>query len=78
MEITDERIDGGKAFDWGKTSEDYARYRDIYPPIFYRKIIDRLPQNRFVFRKSLLMLLQRVSASGILTIKKSFPIFISF
>ena len=41
MEITDERIDGGKAFDWGKTSEDYARYRDIYPPIFYRKIIDR-------------------------------------
>jgi hypothetical protein len=24
MEIIDERIDGGKAFDWGKTSKDYA------------------------------------------------------
>lgn len=41
MEITDERIDHGKAFDWGKTSEDYARYRDIYPEIFYKKITDR-------------------------------------
>ena len=41
MEITDKRIDGGKAFDWGRTSEDYARYRDIYPEIFYKKIIDR-------------------------------------
>ena len=41
MEITDKRIDGGKAFDWGKTSKDYARYRDIYPDIFYQKIIDR-------------------------------------
>ena len=41
MEIIDERIDCGKAFDWGKTSEDYARYRDIYPEEFYKKIIDR-------------------------------------
>ena len=41
MEITDSRIDAGKAFDWGKTSEDYARYRDIYPQEFYRKITDR-------------------------------------
>ena len=41
MEITDKRIDGGKAFDWGKTSEDYAKFRDIYPEIFYRKIADR-------------------------------------
>ena len=41
MNITDKRIDGGKAFDWGRTSEDYARFRDIYPEIFYRKIIDR-------------------------------------
>ena len=41
MEITDERIDGGKAFDWGRTSEDYARYRDIYPEEFYKKITDR-------------------------------------
>lgn len=41
MEITDVRIDGGKPFDWGKTSGEYAKYRDIYPEIFYRKIIDR-------------------------------------
>lgn len=41
MEISDKRIDGGKAFDWGKTSREYARYRDIYPDVFYRKIVDR-------------------------------------
>ncbi len=34
-------IDGGKPFDWGKTSQDYAKYRDIYPEIFYQKIADR-------------------------------------
>ena len=27
MDIKDERIDGGKAFDWGRTSGDYARFR---------------------------------------------------
>ena len=41
MEITDKRIDSGKAFDWGKTSKEYAKYRDIYPSVFYRKIADR-------------------------------------
>lgn len=41
MEITDCRIDGGKAFDWGKTSDTYAKYRDIYPALFYQKIVDR-------------------------------------
>lgn len=41
MEIKDERIDGGKAFDWGRTSEEYAKYRDIYPDIFYQKIVER-------------------------------------
>lgn len=41
MEITDDRIDSGKAFDWGRTSEEYARYRDIYPEEFYKKIVDR-------------------------------------
>ena len=25
MEITDIRIDAGKAFDWGRTSEEYAK-----------------------------------------------------
>ena len=41
IEIQDKRIDSGKAFDWGKTSSDYSKYRDIYPEIFYQKIIDR-------------------------------------
>lgn len=41
MEIRDNRIDAGKAFDWGRTSEEYARFRDIYPEIFYQKIVDR-------------------------------------
>lgn len=41
MDIKDSRIDAGKAFDWGKTSEFYAKYRDIYPDEFYRKIADR-------------------------------------
>jgi len=33
-------IDNGKSFDWGNTSEDYAKYRDIYPEEFYQNIID--------------------------------------
>ncbi len=33
-------IDHGKTFDWGRTSEDYAKYRDIYPEEFYDKIIE--------------------------------------
>lgn len=41
MVIKDERIDAGKAFDWGKTSMDYARFRDVYPSIFYEKIAER-------------------------------------
>lgn len=41
MEIVNKNIDNGKAFDWGKTSEDYAKYRDIYPQIFYDKIAKR-------------------------------------
>ena len=31
MEISDKRIDDGKAFDWGKTSKEYAKFRDISP-----------------------------------------------
>ncbi|MGN0394027.1 MAG: class I SAM-dependent methyltransferase [Coprococcus sp.] len=34
-----ENIDDGKFFDWGKTSEDYAKYRDIYPKEFYDYIL---------------------------------------
>ena len=41
MCITDNNIDGGKPFDWGKTSSDYAKFRDIYPQEFYDKIIRR-------------------------------------
>ena len=40
MDIKDKRIDDGKAFDWGRTSAEYARYRDIYPEEFYRKIVE--------------------------------------
>ncbi|MBQ6676294.1 MAG: class I SAM-dependent methyltransferase [Ruminococcus sp.] len=40
MEINKDNIDGGKPFDFGKASEDYAKYRDIYPAIFYQRIAD--------------------------------------
>ena len=38
MRIQD--IDKGNAFDWGKTSENYAKYRDIYPKEFYDYILN--------------------------------------
>lgn len=41
MNIKDSNIDNGKVFDWGRTSHDYAKYRDIYPDEFYRRITDR-------------------------------------
>ena len=41
MLITNENIDSGKAFDWGRTSGDYAKYRDIYPNEFYERIVKR-------------------------------------
>lgn len=41
MNIMNKNIDGGKAFDWGKTSADYAKYRDIYPQEFYDKILNQ-------------------------------------
>lgn len=41
MEIINKNIDSGKAFDWGKTSADYAKFRDIYPQAFYDKILSR-------------------------------------
>lgn len=37
--IQKEHIDHGAAFDFGQTSQDYAKYRDIYPPLFYQKIL---------------------------------------
>ncbi|MBE7051733.1 MAG: class I SAM-dependent methyltransferase [Ruminococcaceae bacterium] len=41
MNISNNNIDCGKAFDWGRVSKDYAKYRDIYPKQFYDKIVDR-------------------------------------
>lgn len=41
MNIIKNDIDGGKSFDWGRTSADYAKYRDIYPPLFFEKIVER-------------------------------------
>ncbi len=38
--IVNKDIDYGKPFDWGRISEEYARYRDIYPQEFYDKIIE--------------------------------------
>lgn len=41
MNIISKNIDNGNSFDWGRTSADYAKFRDIYPEKFYRKILDR-------------------------------------
>ena len=41
MQIINRDIDGENPFDWGKTSIDYAKFRDIYPKEFYQRIIDR-------------------------------------
>lgn len=41
MNIADKNIDNGNPFDWGRTSADYAKFRDIYPEKFYRKILER-------------------------------------
>lgn len=41
MDISNKNLDGGKAFDWGRTSAEYAVFRDIYPREFYEKITER-------------------------------------
>lgn len=41
MQIKNNNIDAGKAFDFGRVSADYAQYRDIYPQEFYDKILSR-------------------------------------
>ncbi len=35
-----DKIDSGNGFDFGRTSADYARFRDIYPQSMYDKLID--------------------------------------
>lgn len=39
--ISKKEIDNGKTFDFGRTSKEYARYRDIYPREFYERITAR-------------------------------------
>ncbi len=34
-------VDNGAAFDWGRASEDYAKFRDIYPPEFLSMYTDK-------------------------------------
>ena len=41
MKIINKDIDSGTPFDWGKTSLDYAKFRDIYPQEFYQRIVGR-------------------------------------
>ncbi len=41
MNISNEKIDGGKEFDWGRVSREYAAFRDIYPQEFYDHIVQR-------------------------------------
>lgn len=44
-------IDHGRALDWGRTSQDYARYRPGYPPSFYERITSLgvgLPNQRVI------------------------------
>ena len=38
--ISKPNIDHGNAFDWGRVSENYAKFRDIYPAAFYDKIME--------------------------------------
>ncbi len=38
--ISNKNIDNGNGFDWGLASKDYAKYRDIYPDLFYRKLAE--------------------------------------
>jgi SAM-dependent methyltransferase len=40
MEIKKQAIDRGQGFDFGKTSEVYAKYRDIYPDCMYEKLAE--------------------------------------
>jgi 2-polyprenyl-3-methyl-5-hydroxy-6-metoxy-1,4-benzoquinol methylase len=35
-----DHIDNDKEFDWGKASNEYSKYRDIYPEEFYNKLYE--------------------------------------
>lgn len=36
--ISDKKIDSGKEFDWGFASEEYTKFRDIYPPALHESL----------------------------------------
>lgn len=36
--MINEKFDNGRSFDWGLTSADYAKYRDIYPKQLYERL----------------------------------------
>ena len=38
--IKNDRIDKGREFDWGLTSAEYAKYRDIYPDSLYKRLYE--------------------------------------
>lgn len=38
--LINKKFDNGKAFDWRLTSEDYAKYRDIYPDELYTRLME--------------------------------------
>ena len=40
MEIKKAEIDKGQAFDFGRTSEIYAQYHDIYPECMFQKLAE--------------------------------------
>jgi len=40
MQIINKEFDNGNPFDFGRTSADYAKYRDIYPPEFYNRLVE--------------------------------------
>ena len=37
--MKNDAIDQGQSFDWGKAAGEYAKYRDIYPPALYEKLL---------------------------------------
>ena len=39
--MTNQKIDAGKQFDFGLTSQNYAKFRDIYPREFYERLVQK-------------------------------------
>jgi cyclopropane fatty-acyl-phospholipid synthase-like methyltransferase len=58
-----ESLDGGKPYDWGKTSDDYAKHRPGYPDSFFR-ILECLGVGRREQR-----ILDLASGPGVLSVR---------